>query len=170
MSETTPEDFDLDAWLSGASRPTRSVEVYQRGELLASLDELARKIELAEALGEGERSLSDPSPARLRAKYAELSEEFAAGALTVRVQSSTAEEERKIIASRTATKADLINRDLVHAALVFPKMAREQFDVFVDRIGAHQWEKVRNAYQSACTDEPAPSADFLPHASTPDEG
>ena len=26
----TPETFDLDAWLSGASRPQRSVRIYQR--------------------------------------------------------------------------------------------------------------------------------------------
>src|SRR5690606_8044311 len=99
-----------------------------------------------------------------------LAEEFAATALEVRVQSGTAEEERTIIAGRKKDQADEVNRDLVHAALVFPKMTREQFGTFVDRIGEYQWARLRSAYQSASTEEPQPSADFLPRASTLDEG
>ena len=96
MTET-PETFDLDAWLSGASRPQRSVRIYQRGDMLAELDELGREIELAEAADDAERSLTDASPAALRQKYAELSEQFAASCLDVRVQGHDVDETREML-------------------------------------------------------------------------
>lgn len=166
----TPETFDLDAWLAGASRPQRSVRIYQRGDMLAELDELGREIELAEAVDDAERSLTDASPATLRQKYAELSEEFAAAAMTIRVQSATIEEELEIIGDRDRkTKGPEINRDLVFAALVEPKMSRQQFDRFVNTIGAYQWGKVVSTYTIACGAKAEPSADFLPQSSTLDD-
>lgn len=168
MSEATPEDFDLDAWLSGASRPTRSVQIYQRGDMLATLDELARKIELAEAVGDEERSLTDPSPARLRATYAQLSEDFAESALNVRIHAHSEDERKEIIAGRKRGDMAAIYRDLVHAALTFPVMPREKFDAFLEKIGPG-WDKLKAAYDELCAGYDQPSADFLPHASTQDE-
>jgi hypothetical protein len=169
LSET-PETFDLDAWLSGASRPTRSVRIFQKGAMLAELDELGRKIELAEAVGDEERSLSDESPARLRAKYADLSEQFASSALDVRVHGHDVDETRAIMGERfEKTQHEAISKDLVHDALEFPKMSREQFDVFLSKIGPHQWERLKETYTAACRAEVTPSADFLPHAFTPDD-
>lgn len=169
MSDT-PDTFDLDAWISGASRPTRSVRIYQRGDMLAELDELARKIELAESAPDEERSLSSDSPARLRAKYAELSEKFASTALDVRVQGHDVDETREIMGERfEKTQAEAVNKDLVHAGLVFPEMTREQFATFLKKIGPAQWERLKSTYSSACRDLPKPSADFLPQLSTADE-
>ena len=62
-----------------------------------------------------------------------------------------------------------INRDLVFAALIEPKMTREQFDRFVDSIGAYQWGKVVNTYTIACGAKAEPSADFLPQPSIADD-
>lgn len=171
MSETTPQDFNLDEWLSGASRPTRSVRIFRDGGLLAELDELGRQIEVAEAIPDDERSLSDESPARLRAKYAEMSERFVAGAINVRVHGHDLDESRAIIGDRTAvSEREAINKDLVHAGLVFPQMSREQFDVFLSKIGPAQWERLKQTYTAACGAEVKPSADFLPRASTPADG
>ena len=117
--------------------------------MLAELDELGRRIEESERVGDQERSLTDESPASLRVKYAELSEQFASTAMTVRVQSATIEEELEIIGDRDRkTQGPEINRDLVFAALVEPKMTRQQFDRFVNTIGAYQWGKVCLLYTS----------------------
>ena len=43
----TVEDFDLDAWLSGARAVRRSVTLYARGDLVGRLEELATLIEQA---------------------------------------------------------------------------------------------------------------------------
>ena len=82
----TPKDFDVDAWLDGLSRPQRSVRVYQRGDIMAQLDDLAAQIEHAESVDDGERGLVDASPASLRAQYAQLAEEMKAASLLVTVQ------------------------------------------------------------------------------------
>lgn len=166
----TPETFDLDAWLSGASRPQRSVRIFQRGDMLAELDELGREIELAEAVGDAERSLTDASPTTLRQKYAELSEEFAASCLDVRVQGHDQDETKEIMGERFA-QSDIpaVERDLIFDALVYPKMTREQYDRFVGAIGPAQFEAIKSAYTSACRALPKPSADFLPQSSTADD-
>ena len=43
MGKNTPKDFDVDAWLDGLSRPQRSVRVYQRGDIMAQLDDQPRR-------------------------------------------------------------------------------------------------------------------------------
>ena len=166
----TPETFDLDAWLAGASRPQRSVRIYQRGDMLAELDELGREIELAEAVGDAERSLTDASPAALRQKYAELSEKFAASCLDVRVQGHDVDETREIMGDRhDKSQVSAVEKDLVHDALVYPKMTREQFGKFLSAIGPAQWERLKVTYSAACHEIAQPSADFLPQSSTADD-
>lgn len=171
--KTTPHEFDMDAWLSGASRPTRSVTIYRDGALLADLDRLAEEIRVMEA-ADGEEpvewSMTDPSPATLRHEYAELSERFHAGAVVVRVQSLSAAEQKRIRDGREASDMDGISRDLVHAAIVSPAMTREQFAALVDVIGGSQWKKLQAAYLLATSGDVEPSADFLPQSSTLDDG
>lgn len=167
----TPQTYDMDAWLTGASRPTRTCRVYRDGALLAELDRLSQQIKEAEAAGvdEAERRLSDKDPAAdLRARYAELAESFYAGGLDVTVRSCTVAEENKIKAGRENPEDhDAVNRDLVHASLVSPAMSREQFDRFVDTIGVYQWRKLVRTYLTASAGDVEPDADFLPRASTP---
>ena len=170
MSEQTPQTFNLDEWLSGASRPTRSVQIFQRGDMLAELDELGRKIERAEAADDGQRAVSEKGPLALRYEYAKKLEEFSATSIDVRVHGHDVDETRDIMAERYE-KSDVpaINRDLVFDALVFPEMTREQYDLFVDKIGPAQFENIKGAYTAACNAEVKPSADFLPPVSTPDD-
>jgi hypothetical protein len=166
----TPETFNLDAWLSGASRPTRSVRIYQSGEMLAELDELAREIQDAEADDTGERSLSAPSPDKLRAKYADLLAKFNEASIDVRVHGHDEDETREIMGERfEKTKQSEVIKDLIFDALVFPKMSREQYDLFASKIGPAQFAEIASAYTAACRAQPKPSADFLPRASTPDD-
>jgi hypothetical protein len=169
MTEQTPQTFDLDAWLSGASRPARSVQIFQRGEMLADLDELGRKIERAEANDTGEHSLAD-SPARLRAKYADMLEKFSETSLDVRVHGHDEDETREIMGERfEKLKQPEVIRDLIFDGLVSPKMTREQYNTFVSKIGPAQFAEIAGAYNEACRALPKPSADFLPRASTPED-
>lgn len=166
-------DFDLGAWLDGASRPTRTVTVYRDGRLLAELDSLAQQIKHLEDAGVGEElSLSEEHPAdALRREYADLARKFEAGALTLRIQSGTLDEERRIKSGRDPKRDfDAINRDFVHAALVEPQMTREQFGRLVDAIGVYQWTKILSTYQAASSDDVMPDADFLPRFSTRGSG
>ncbi|MDY6054342.1 hypothetical protein [Micrococcus sp.] len=178
MSEPSTEiasaqDFDLDAWLAGATRPTREVVVYRDGHLLAELDALARQIGHLEKVGvDAEPSLAEKGEvAKLRDEYEALAGKYVAGQLVLRVQSGTVEEERKIRGDRDVkTHAEEIGRDYVYAALVQPRMSRDQFDQLVHAIGWHQWSKLQQAYQRASLGDVEPSADFLPRSSTRDAG
>ena len=169
MGKTTPQTFDMDAWLSGLSRPQRSVRVYQRGDIMARLDDLAAQIEHAEMGDIGERGLADASPESLRAQYAELAEEMQAASLLVTVQGHDADEKAAILKEGEGSTARERGRALVFDALVSPSMSREQFDRFMDGIGPAQQDRVAEAYTRACGEVPEPSADFLPQSSMPDE-
>ena len=168
MGKNTPKDFDVDAWLDGLSRPQRSVRVYQRGDIMAQLDDLAAQIEHAESVDDGERGLVDASPASLRAQYAQLAEEMKAASLLVTVQGHDRDE--KVAALKGVEDASPVEvaRTLIFDALVSPKMNREQFDRFMSGIGPAQQDRVAEAYTRACGEVPEPSADFLPQLSTPD--
>lgn len=94
--ELTPETFDFANWLAGAYKPTRGSTVHQRGDLIAELDRVQEEIELAEAVPDDERSLSDPSPRRLRAKYAELAQKFHESGVFVKISGHTEAEQVEI--------------------------------------------------------------------------
>ena len=73
-----PEDFDLDAWMSGVRSTVRSVTIYQRGDLLAEIEETERQIQLAGAPDAEEFGMEDAGAgaevlnARLDAAYKAL--------------------------------------------------------------------------------------------------
>lgn len=54
-----PEDFDLDAWMSGVRSTVRSVTIYQRGDLLAEIEDIERRLQLAEAPDAAEFGIED---------------------------------------------------------------------------------------------------------------
>ena len=161
MGKNTPRDFDVDAWLDGLSRPQRSVRVYQRGDIMAQLDDLAAQIENAESVDDGERGLVDASPASLRAQYAQLAEEMKAASLLVTVQGHDRDE--KVAALKGAEDASPVEvaRTLIFDALVSPKMNREQFDRFMSGIGPAQQDRVAEAYTRACGEVPGAERRFF---------
>lgn len=170
MGKTTPQTFDVDAWLDGLSRPQRSVRVYQRGDLMARLDDLAAQIEHADASDSTERSIADgASSDSLRLQYAELAEQMQAASLAVTIQGHDADEKAAILKDMKDASNRERGRALVFDALVSPAMTREQFDRFMDGIGPAQQDRVAEAYSLACAEVPEPSADFLPQSSMPDE-
>lgn len=171
MGKTTPQTFDVDAWLDGLSRPQRSVRVYQRGDLMARLDDLAAQIEHADASDSAERSIADGASAdALRMQYAELAAEMESASLTVTIQGHDVDEKAGILNGLKDASNRERGRALVFDGLVSPTMSREQFDRFMDGIGPAQQDRVAEAYALACNEIPSPSADFLPQHSTPDEG
>lgn len=177
----TPAEFDFDAWLSGASRPTRSVKMYQRGDLLAERDELVRQIELAEQLSGGEvveesltdtHTFSDSEP--LRERYAELLEEFHNSALEVRVTSLDRDERNAVLTE--AIEAGVARTDereftlwLLAAGIQSPRVNVDQLRAMRAKVGDSQFDLVVEAYNELQSGEIEPSADFLPKRSSRSE-
>jgi len=167
----TPKDFDLDAWLDGADRPQRSVTVYQKAGLIAELDELASKIEHAEADEELEPSLSEVGESRrLRAKYAEAAKQFHDSALTLRIQGHYEYEKQEFKdANKDATEGEL-GRLILADAITSPRFTPAQVRKLEKVIGPAQFGLIFNAYHQASTAVPVVSAVFLPKSSTAGDG
>lgn len=156
-----PEDFDLDAWLTDAKRPERSVTVYKRADLIADLDDLERRIENANRIPDDERSLADDTQA-LEDEYLAKAAEFHASALTLRVQGLTEEEMTAINAEAKKNKETnaQIGRRLVSAALVSPKISVEGLEKLSKAIGDAQMNLLVSAYQLATMKAPVVTVPF----------
>jgi hypothetical protein len=164
---TTPQDFDIDAWLEDAERPARSVTVYQKAGLIADLDALEARIENAE-----DEEVDGPSAGggSLRSQYAKLAKQFHDSALTIRIEGRTDVEKHEILAAHkdlTPTKAGYI---VVADAIQSPKITAAQLEKLADKLGELQFDRIVARFHEACTEIPTVSADFLPKRSTPDDG
>jgi hypothetical protein len=166
MTET-PQDFDLDAWLEDAERPARSVTVYQKAGLIADLDALQERIENAE-----DEEVDGPSAGggSLRSQYAKMARQFHDSALTIRIEGRSDAEKRDLLAKHkglTGTQAGFI---VIADAIKSPKITPAQLEKLADKLGELQFDRIIARFHEACTELPAVSADFLPSASTADDG
>lgn len=167
MTDVTPQDFDLDAWIDGAERPARSVTVYQRAGLIADLDALAERIENEEA-----EDVDGPSMAggNLRARYAELAQKFHDSALTIRLEGRDDAEKRELAQANEGLTGTQLGYVVIADAIVSPKISPAQLEKLANKIGPLQFDRIIERFHEACTELPAVSADFLPKPSTRDDG
>lgn len=82
-------DWDLDGWISGTTGITHSARVYQKGHLLAKLDELERRLELAKGVPDSQRGTDDDSPKTLQAQWEQVAEELLSSSILVYIQDRT---------------------------------------------------------------------------------
>lgn len=170
MTDVTPQDFDLDAWIAGAERPARSVTVYQKAGLIADLDALADRIQNAEDTEDVDGPSMGGGPGRLRAEYAKLAQQFHDSALTIRVEGRDDAEKRELTAANPGLTGTQMGYVVIADAIQSPKFTPTQLEKFAGRIGETQFDRIIARFHEACTEIPAVSADFLPKASTRDDG
>lgn len=164
---TTPQDFDLDAWIDGAERPARSVTVYQRAGLIAELDALAERIENAE-----DEEVDGPSMGggNLRAKYAELAQKFHDSALVIKLEGRDDAEKQELAKANPGLTGTQLGYVVIADAIQSPKFTAAQLEKLAGKIGELQFDRIIAQFHKACTELPSVSADFLPKPSTPDDG
>jgi hypothetical protein len=166
---STPQDFDVDAWLDDAERPTRSVTVYQKSGLIADLDRLAEKIGNAEADEEVDGpSMGGSSSAQLRAEYAKLAKQFHDSALVIRVEGRDQHERVKI--ADGVKDIEMKDATVLADAIQSPKFTPQQVIRLVEKIGGAQAKIIVDRFNEASEEVPSVSADFLPKHSTPGDG
>ncbi len=165
-----PVDFDLDAWLTDAKRPERSVTVYKRADLIADLDELERQIDNANRAGAEEESLGFAGK-RLEAEYLAKLQEFHDSALTIRVRGLTQDEINKIHSDGKNAKENQaqIGRRLIEAALVSPRINTAGLERLANAIGDVQMNQIVNAYQLATMQAPVVTVPFSLRSSGQDD-
>ena len=169
MSDVTPQDFDLEAWLDDADRPERAVTVYRKAGLIAEMDILAQKIQNAD-----EEEVDGPpmggGVGKLRGDYAKLAQQFHDSALTVRVQSRTMKERLELEKANPGLDTEGIGFVVLADAIKSPKASASQLEKMKTVIGEAQFRLIIRAFNSACDDLPEVSADFLPKPSTRGDG
>jgi hypothetical protein len=164
---TTPQDFDVDAWLDDAERPARSVTIYQKAGLIADLDVLSERIRNAD-----DEDVDGPSVGggvgKLRAEYAKLAQKFHDSALTIRVEGRDQHERAKVAAG---VKDEALQGAAVLAdAIQSPKFTPEQVRKLAEKLGGAQFQLIVARFNEASEEIPVVSADFLPKPSTRDDG
>ena len=167
---TTPQDFDFDAWLEDADRPSRAVTVYQKAGLVADLEVLAERIANAEADEDADGPSMGGGAGKLRAEYAELAKKFHDSALTIRVQSLTREEQAGIQNKHAGSDALGVGAFVIAEAITSPKVTPVQVKALEKKIGPAQFGRIITAFNLACSEAPEVSADFLPKPSTRGDG
>ena len=164
---TTPRDFDVDAWIEDAERPTRSVTIYQKASLIADLDALAERIENAE-----DEEVDGPSAGRgsLRSQYAKLAQQFHNSALTIRIEGRDEREREAVVLRVPGLTPRQRGAVAIADAIISPKFTPEQLERLEEKIGEVQFSRIVSRFHEACGEMPEVSADFLPKRSTPDDG
>lgn len=94
---STPDEFDLDAWIEQSSRPRREVTIYRDWSLLAEYDRLVAQA--GDGAGDDE-AMGEASTAE---QIADVLERMKASALTFTVEALT-REERKALAESAPVK------------------------------------------------------------------
>lgn len=164
---STPQEFDIDAWLEDAERPARSVTVYQKAGLIADLDALEARIANAE-----DEEVDGPSAGggSLRTQYAKLAKQFHDSALTIRIEGRSDDEKREILAGREGLTGTQAGYAVIADAITSPKINAAQLEKLAGKVGEVQFNRIIERFHEACTDIPAVSADFLPKRSTQGDG
>ena len=167
MTEVTPQDFDVDAWIADAERPARSVTVYQKAGLIADLDALAERIENEDA-----EEVDGPSMGggNLRAKYAELAQKFHDSALTFRIEGRDEAEKLALVQANPGLTGTQMGYVVIADAILSPKVTPAQLEKLAGKLGSLQFDRIIARFHEACSEIPVVSADFLPKRSTPDDG
>lgn len=167
---TTPQEFDVDAWIDGAERPARSVTVYQKAGLIADLDALAEQITNAEEAEDVDGPSMAGGPASLRAKYQKLAQQFHDSALVITIEGRDDVERREIAKANTDLTGTQLGYVVIADAIQSPKVTAAQLEKMVGKIGEVQYSRIIARFHEASNDMPVVSADFLPKASTADDG
>ncbi len=175
MTEVTPQDFDLDAWIADAERPARSVTVYQKAGLIADLDALGERIQNADdAEGEEqvyERGLTEQNESqRLRAEYQKLAQKFHDSALVIKLEGRSEAEKVVLAKANQGLTGTQLGYVVIADAIQSPKVTPAQLEKLAGKLGEVQFNRIIARFYEACNEIPAVSADFLPKRSTPDDG
>jgi hypothetical protein len=171
MTEVTPQEFDVDAWIDAAERPERGVTLFQKASLLADMDLLAEKIEHAEAAEDLEPALTEVGESRrLRAKYAKIAQEFHESGVEFRVRAVDDHEKRALRLANPDLDASEFGYLVFSEAIVSPRLTPAQVKKLETNLGETQFGFIAQKFYEACKEAPEVSADFLPKPSTQGDG
>lgn len=188
---TTPETFDVEAWIKDASLPRESATVYKRADVISTLTALKHRIGIARAADSGERTSGERTELQeLEAEYVRLLTVFSESAITVHVRALSRQElkdlreaHEKAIEDNTMTSKEsneTFGYDLLATAIVAVEPAGKpeqpasltpkQVKALEEGIGATQLTAILEARQVAQNKLPQVDAVFLHRPSGAEAG
>ncbi len=138
--------MNVDEWINEGRRTERLVTIYQRGDLLADLDDLDRRIDLAQRANDVE------TLAELDAQWQGVAQTFSNSALNIRIRGLSGDEIKALKAEASLDRAELdeTSASVIAAATVEPKLTTEQVLRLVQTIGDAQVMKIAQTVNDAC--------------------
>lgn len=139
----SPADFDIDAWLSGATLPERACTVYGDGAGYAKWQELDDELQRAQR-AEDDADATFGS----KAKFLELAqrveaqqEAIDASRLRIRFRALLTDESEPIQEKHKKNK-DAITYHMLAAQVISPKLTADQFKAIRAKIGEGQFQTI----------------------------
>lgn len=185
MTELNPAEFDFEAWMDDARLPEDSETVFKRGDLVAKINHLARKIRVESDAQAGEKTSASPLIAKLKKEREELMKAFARSEVTFYLRALPQSKIKELVeqhpladdasredqlAQRVALNRALLAESIV--ALESPTLEKRDIKMTIPliatleaKLGAAQLSKLLAKRQQVQSEAPAPDADFLPDAS-----
>lgn len=171
-----PADFDLDAWFSGVRSTVRSCTIYQRGDLLAEIEDAERQLTLLEADDADEYSMAETgSKESLNARIETMYQELVASGATFRIEARSPDwikaKEKEVTTSAEAhgmSKEDKARLSVMHqlaGAIIEPKGVTVEFLERLAEVSFPQYAKLVSTYNQACLQAPVVSAPTSPSSS-----
>ena len=186
---TTPEEFDVEAWLTDAKMPEESAEVYKRADVIAELQVVRRQTETQREAATNEKTAHGDTVLRnLERRYKDLVETFTGSKLTIYVRALSPDEQKEMRAESEERTKDLdtheqniqFGYDQLARSIVAVRIgdgertpvnwSHKQIKAMEKSIGAAQMTQVINARMQAQNGLPRVDADFLPGPSGSDDG
>lgn len=132
------EEFDLDAWLDGATPPEGVVELSIKGDLAAEKALLEDK--LADMRRESDGRLGgNPERLAIAKRIGELEDEMRASKRVFRFRGLSLNRVRELRALGLAEDEDEMNTRLIVECAVSPLISMQQAEQMKDKLGAGQW-------------------------------
>lgn len=191
MSENTnpAAEFDLEAWVTDASLPEETADVFKRADVVGELSALRRRIELLQESGSTEKAAGETSELKqLTEQYDALVKTFTDSMLTIYVRAITSDEREELrLAHEERTKNwdpqrrnreygfDLLAASICAVRPLGGERTPVRFDVHKIKqlekaIGAAQVSMLLTARDIAQNQVPTVDADFLLKSSGSETG
>ncbi len=166
-SALDPVTFDLDAWINGVNPSVRAVTLYQRADLMGVIDELQRKLRVAEMVSDEDRGMNDATPDGVRREIEQVVRQFEASALVFKLEGRSQEVLERI--AKRLKKQDVdeetIGLHQLADAIIEPKGVTPEFLRKLQAASEIQLVMLRNAMVSASAQPPAVDVPFSSRSS-----
>lgn len=172
-----PADFNLDAWMSGVRSTVRSCTIYQRGDLLAEIEDVERRLQLASADDADEYGLEDADGGAeaLNARLDDLYQQLLASGVTFKVEGRSADwlkaKDKELTRHRLTNgmsdeqKAAVVTRHQLADAIIQPTGVTVEHLERLDDVAGAQYRKLVATFFTACSQAPVVSAPTSPSSS-----